>query len=370
MARVLITNFHPKGGGGHVPYIRALAQDGTLGPHQIAVATPASSRLFERLSADRFPRLYECDFPAKLQKEPRAIARSLRRFRRVVADFRPDIVHVNGVDIFQALWAFPFRPPYRIVRTHHAVRRMPRDPCHRWLYARAVSANVFVSAEARRLTLGNQTLANARVIENGVDLEHFQPRPKDPQLAASLGIDPNSLCVGSCAGTGAYKRVDLMIEAARRLGPGRPVTFIILGEPRTGAALAAKAREAGVERFIYAGFHPDVRPYVALFDAGFILSDAIETISYAAREMMAMGKPLLSSSFSGLKENVRDGIDGWLVEPGDVRGIVTALERLRGMSPDALAGFSRNARLAAETRFDVGLQRSQHAALYSELARS
>ncbi|MCS7063211.1 MAG: hypothetical protein NZM04_04060 [Methylacidiphilales bacterium] len=41
MAKVLITNFHPLGGGGHVTYIQALAQRGLLHSHEIAVATPA-----------------------------------------------------------------------------------------------------------------------------------------------------------------------------------------------------------------------------------------------------------------------------------------------------------------------------------------
>ncbi|MCS7063213.1 MAG: glycosyltransferase family 4 protein [Methylacidiphilales bacterium] len=204
-------------------------------------------------------------------------------------------------------------------------------------------------------------------LKNGVDLEHFRPRPPDHSLAASLGIDPDSLCIGSCAGTGAYKRIDLMIEAARRLQPGRPVTIIVLGNAVSGKAYEERAQRAGLDRFIYAGFHQDVRPYVSLFHVGFILSDRIETISYAAREMMAMGRPLISSSFSGLKDNVRDGVDGWLVRPGNVKDIVHVLERLRKMPPQELHGFGLRARQAAEERFDMRQQLRKHADLYTSL---
>jgi glycosyltransferase involved in cell wall biosynthesis len=369
MARILITNFHPGGGGGHVSYIRSLVHGKSLQEHQIAVATPRTSRLYQQLQEDGFPSLHACDFPAKLLKEPGAIGRSLSAFRKIVRQFHPDIVHVNGVDIFQALWSFPVCRNYKIVRTHHAVRALPTDTYHRWLYQHTVAQNIFVSEAALRLSLSGQTpWANAVVIENGVDLDHFQPRPKDCQLARTLGIDPSDFCLGTCAGTGTYKRIDLLIEALRRLGPGRNVTVVALGEPTSGRLLEHKARQAGVPRFIYAGFHKDVRPFVSLFDVGFVLSDSIETLSYAAREMMALGKPLISSSFSGLRNNVRHGIDGWLVPPGQVDPLVRAVETCRAMTLAKLQEFSKAARASAESHFSVHLQQEKHARVYASLA--
>ncbi|MCS7063212.1 MAG: glycosyltransferase family 4 protein [Methylacidiphilales bacterium] len=118
------------------------------------------------MNAAAFPRLFACDFPAKPQKEPLAVLRSLMRFRELIRTWRPDIVHVNGVDIFQALWAFPFARPYRIVRTHHAVRRIPTDMYHRWLYQRVVNANIFVSEAARNICCAESTAwTNSYVIE-------------------------------------------------------------------------------------------------------------------------------------------------------------------------------------------------------------
>jgi glycosyltransferase-like protein len=45
-------------------------------------------------------------------------------------------------------------------------------------------------------------------------------------------------------------------------------------------------------------------------------------------EAMACGKPVVASRVGGVPELVRDGIDGILVEPGDVRGLAEALIRL------------------------------------------
>lgn len=101
MARVLVTNFHPSGGGGHVPYIQALTRVPDSSSHVVGVAAPAGSRIYRYLNDCRHPFLYACDFPSKIQKELPDILKSMRKFREVVAEFRPDIVHVNGAaDLF------------------------------------------------------------------------------------------------------------------------------------------------------------------------------------------------------------------------------------------------------------------------------
>lgn len=94
--KILITNFHPHGGGGHVTYIRSLLAIQNDGDVRIAVTVPERSLLYQYLKESGYPDLYVCDFPGKLQKELPSIIRSIRRFRKIVSDFEPDIVHVNG----------------------------------------------------------------------------------------------------------------------------------------------------------------------------------------------------------------------------------------------------------------------------------
>ena len=374
MARILVTNFHPAGGGGHVPYIHALTQLSGTGNHVVGVAAPAGSRIFGLLRDSAYPHLYPCDFPAKIQKELPGVLGSIRTFRRIVAAFKPDIVHANGAaDMFITVWSHPAAPPFQIVRTHHAIRNIPDDPYHRWLYNRKVASNIYVSRSALRLSTSKGLVpANALVIENGVDLDRFHPIPRNAALAREYGLDDERcFCFGSCAGTGPYKRVDTIIEAAVRIRKeGRtPFKILVLGDASSGLVLQESARERGVDEFVYCGSRTDVVPYVSLFDAGFVLSDAIETISFAAREMMAMGKPLMSSSFSGLGENVRHGVNGLLVEPGDVAAVASAMRQFLAMDKETLQRFARSAREFAVDRFGIGRQQSAHALLYDRMTR-
>jgi L-malate glycosyltransferase len=363
--KILITNFHPRGGGGHVTYIRSLLALQDDGDVRIAVASPATSQLYESLQESGYSDLYACDFPGKPHKELPGVIRSIRRFREIVADFDPDIVHVNGgPDLSIALWSHRVGK-YRIVRTHHAVRRLGKDPYHKYLYSR-VSQNIFVSPQF--FQSGGLYLDRRTIIPNGVDLLKFRPQPrKNMDLAARLGIPMNAFVFGSCAGVGAYKRVDLITEAAARLNSQRPFLVLALGDPEEGRRLEEKAKASGVAQFKFCGFQKDIGPFVSLFDVGFILSDSIETISFAAREMLAMGKPLISSSFSGLTENVVDEESGILTRPGNVDDVVSAMSRFLRMPPDEFARFSANARSYAVENFCINRQLREHSLVYKRV---
>ena len=121
-----------------------------------------------------------------------------------------------------------------------------------------------------------------------------------PWLASTGSTAGKSFCFGSCAGTGRYKRVDTIIDAAsavkKREAAGK-FRILVLGDAPSGRKLRKLAAERGSRRirlFFLAVLHTTTSfPLISLFDAAFVLSDSIETISFAAREMMAMGKPLI-----------------------------------------------------------------------------
>jgi L-malate glycosyltransferase len=368
MPRVLLTNFHPRGGGGHVPYIFSLIRHLHDAEHVFGVAAPEQSQVYRFLAETSYPFLYRCDFPAISHKRMGPVGQSLLRFREIVKDFRPDIVHTNGGDLYTVIWSHPLQRPFKIIRTHHAVRTIQNDFYHRLIYGNVVAWNIFVSESSLRLCASSGiNLPNSMVIENGIDTDLFKPIPKDGSLAAKLGIEEEVFCFGSCAGTMPYKRVDTIIQAAAQLQGERRFAIIVLGDESFGAELKGLAADLGVPRFIYAGFHRNVIPYISLFDVGFVLSDSVETISFAAREMMAMGKPLISSSFSGLSENITDHLNGFLVEPGDVDGTAAAMKKFLDMKPEQLKEFSTKAREKAVGSFAIQRMIELHAALYSRI---
>ncbi|MEM1060464.1 MAG: glycosyltransferase family 4 protein [Verrucomicrobiota bacterium] len=368
--RILLTNFHTFRGGGHRIFLEAMAHSLVAERAELAFATPEGSLLSQTLK-DAGKTVFDQSFPTK-PREGRAIPKAMASLRRLVREWRPDIVHVNGgPDLAVLAWSHPWGRRFRVVRTHHSVKGIKRDPYHRWLYHRVAQANVYVSRQAMESSLAaGLEPGRVSVLANGVNLEKFAPREPDAALRESLGLRPDHLVVGTCAGMGPYKRVDVMLEALRRLEPPERerIRVLLLGDERAYEGLVQRhVRPEIAANVVYGGFHLDVRPYVALFDVGFLLSDRIETISYATREMLAMGVPVLSSTYGGLRENVREGETGWLVPPGEVTPVVAWLRALLRLDPERRREMGRAARADAVARFDERAQFEGYWELYQSL---
>jgi L-malate glycosyltransferase len=101
-----------------------------------------------------------------------------------------------------------------------------------------------------------------------------------------------------------------------------------------------------------AGFVEDVKSYIRAFDVGFVVSYAVETVSFACREMMAMGKPVIVTRYAGLPENIADGSDGWIVPPHDPPALAKTLAQILE-ERDALGAMGRRARAKAEREFSL-----------------
>ena len=83
-----------------------------------------------------------------------------------------------------------------------------------------------------------------------------------------------------------------------------------------------------------------------------MLSWDVETISFACREMMAMGKPVLVSDYAGLPENIEPGVDGWIVPVRSPPRVADAILRMLD-ARDRLPMMAAAARAHAERAFGI-----------------
>ena len=70
-------------------------------------------------------------------------------------------------------------------------------------------------------------------------------------------------------------------------------------------------------------------PFYAAFDA-LVLPSANEGTPVSAIEALAGGRPVVATRVGGVPDVVRDGVDGFLVEPRDVDALADRLVRLAG----------------------------------------
>jgi glycosyltransferase involved in cell wall biosynthesis len=130
--------------------------------------------------------------------------------------------------------------------------------------------------------------------------------------------------------------------------------------------IQGRARAAGVvEHVKIVGFKADVRPYILACDTT-VLCSLTESLSLAAIEAMAMGKPVVHSAVGGAAEIVTPGSNGYLFAVNDTDALVDHLTALAEPALRELMG--RHARATVERSFAEGPMIDRYEAVLSELA--
>lgn len=171
----------------------------------------------------------------------------------------------------------------------------------------------------------------AFVVYNGIDLDKFKKFEANPlKIREELGITANEIIIGINANLRPEKKHEDIIDALEiLLNQGYPVKLLIIGDgvrrKHIEEYIKAKSLE---EKVIITGFLKDVRPYLASLDISVLTSVAVETLSIAIIESMAMGKPVVLSDIGGAKELVDNGENGFVYEAGEVKQLVEAIKEI------------------------------------------
>ncbi len=370
--KILYTNYHKGDGGGHTTYLATLIRH--LGrQHSVTLAVPSSSRLYGEAGLAGFSRNVAVEFSSRLWHTPAVVA----RLTEVMAAGKFDIVHVNGSldhrSVMLAMMRLRGRRP-RVVYTKHDNHEI--SGLGPFLRASMATDHVIAVCDdsSRKLLESSYARCPISTVKNGVDTVRYQPyTPAEcAALRAAWPVDiGNRLVIGSNAGTASYKNWLNMVEGVALLPEAlrRQVLVAVAGQPPS-TEQQARILELGMESQVhYAGLLSDVRPFVAAFDLGFVLSTRIETISFACREMMAMGKPVMVSRYAGLPENIDDGVDGWVVEPSSPHSIAQCLARIIPQR-HGLTAMGREARAKSVAQFGVQTFVARTLAVYEDLLGS
>ncbi len=365
--RILYTNFHPRGSGGHAPYILNLIRS-FKGEHEVVLATPGTSRLFAL--AEQIPGVRCVDVAYSTRLWP--MLAETRQLRRLLREGGFDIVHVNGsADHRQVMLArLGLDNPPRIVWTKHNTKpvssfgNLIRAGCGT---EGTIGVCDFVSRQLQASPYGRLPVHTIRL---GVDTNHFlppTPQAVDEARRALLGALPQDVLVlGSVGGTDLAKGWIFLVRAAARLPQAQRlrVRLLIAGDPPP-PALRREVEDLGMgDVVVFPGQVDDPRRVLAACHMSFVLS-LHEAGSYAVCESLAMGLPTLVSNAGGLRELVRHGVDGWVLPAGDVDAVhAWLLERL---AASALPEMRESARSRALARFTMPMSAGQTMALYREI---
>jgi glycosyltransferase involved in cell wall biosynthesis len=275
-------------------------------------------------------------------------ARSIRHLAHLIRETRPHILHTHtakagAIGRAAALLAGDARPPIVAHTFHGHVLKGYFGPARTAFFrqveqvlASASDVLVAVSPEVRDelVDLGVAPREKFAVIHLGIPLEERLGGPAAGlDLRHAYGIPQDSFVIGwvgrmtGVKDTGAVLRI-----AAAVRDRGVDAALCLVGDGPEHEQLEQLARELRIARHVYfVGYQAEVAPYYELFDA-FVLPSVNEGTPVSAIEALASGTPVVANRVGGVPDVVRDGLDGFLVEPGDVEG---AADRLVELARDA-----------------------------------
>lgn len=317
-----------------------------------------------------------------------------RGLRRILAEFRPDVVHVemfltqlspsilpllkNVPALYHVVWYRPICPlgtkalpdgGLCAARAGAVCYRSGCLPLYKWLplmlqmalwRRRRTAFNAIVTnSDAMKRRLLGEGFEAVEVIPNGVPVRPMRPPLSGPPVVVFAGRLVRE------------KGAAVLIEAFARVRERVPEARLFLaGDGPERGSLAGLIASRGLSSRVSLLGHlsrPEMESRFAGAWVQAVPSLWEEPFGLVAAESMMRGTAVVASRAGGLAEIVQDRRSGLLVPPGDVDALAGALLELL-QSPDRADAMGRAGREVALARFSQSAYVEQFIRLYERLS--
>jgi len=255
---------------------------------------------------------------------PLVYVKSFWRALRLFSRANVAAIHVNGSNFWRPAELLAARlMGIPILAHYHVINDMP-SPAMKWCKA-AISVSRYTADHSAPPGLPKP------VIYNPVDLKRFDA---GHSLRAQLGIGEGSVVITYLGQIREIKGVADFIAMARQI-QNPDAVFLLAGECRDPQKITDSYSPADLDdmaagdpRIRYIGYVKDVENVYQSSDIIVAPSRWQEPLGLINLEAGACRKPVVATQVGGISEVVHDGVNGFLVKPGDVTELADRVNRL------------------------------------------
>jgi glycosyltransferase involved in cell wall biosynthesis len=238
-----------------------------------------------------------------------------------------------------------------------------------WSAMRCADRIVCNGRVVREQLIGSRPMAAAvSVIPNGVDVDHFCPRPMARgEAREALGLADEDFVLGAVGNVRPVKNYPFLLHAMKRLLERVPrARLVAVGGGDQLEEIKALSQSLGLgERAIFTGLQRDIRPFLSAMDA-FALCSVREGNPNVVLQAMASGLPVVSVNVGEVPFVIESGASGFVVDH-DERAFVDAVVRL-AEDPALRRSIGAAARQRVSEVFSARRMIDAYAALMHETA--
>lgn len=212
-------------------------------------------------------------------------------------------------------------------------------------------------------------LKDAQVIENGVNLDRFDPEAQYKNLRQELGFEESDFIVGFIARCTKQKNPIVFLESlVKAHAANSSVKGLFVGEGDMDTEVDAYIQQHQMQGYIYRSpFRTDVPDLLHCIDV-YCLPSLWEGLSIALLEAMAMRKAIIATPTDGTKEVMEHEKNGLIIPFDDVSALTNAIGVFyedRGL----MDSCARQARKYVAERFNAKRVAESVSAIYSGLIK-
>jgi glycosyltransferase involved in cell wall biosynthesis len=289
---------------------------------------------------------------------------AFRELEAIVHDFQPDLLHTHeSAGLALHLLRLGRTAGLPVIATCHYV---PRFVTHYlggampalveslvWAYSiwlfNQFDRVVFDSLAHRSLFVQRGLEVPTAIISCGLDTERYHPPDGTIEAVEQryrLPPRPRLLFASRLA---RDKEIDVLIRAMAVICAEREAHLLLVGRGDDRPRLEALAASLGLTRWVhFLGFVPE-EDMPAIYRAAdlFAIASTCEVLSIPTLQALATGLPVVAVDALALPELVYDGVNGFLVPPGNPEALAQAVLRILN-DPDLAARMGRASLSIAE----------------------
>lgn len=297
-----------------------------------------------------------------------------QQVKQLLKDERIDVVHAHGTRAgSNTFWAAKQLGLPLIYTVHGWSFHVDQKPLIRRtrqlgekLLINKADVTVCVSESNRQDGLAFTSMDKAVVIQNGVNLDKYNPERAFKDVRTELGIAPDRILVGCIARITGQKDPLTYVRAIAAVPASLPLTFLLIGNGDLKAASVELAKELGLgDRIKFLEARQDIPDVLKALDI-YCLPSLWEGLSIGLLEAMAMGKSVIATAIDGTREVIDDNVNGLFIPPKSPEKLAEALTRL-ATDPALRQRLGAAARQTVLSKFNAETMTRQVEQLYEQV---
>ncbi len=292
----------------------------------------------------------------------------LPKLKTAITQFKPDLIHAHYATSYGLLGALCKAHPFVISVWGSDVMEFPNKS---WLHKKIVKYNLSkadsVWATSEMLVMALKKLCNKNIhkIPFGIDTNYFKP-------TNVKGIfESSDIVIGTVKSLEKIYGIDILLNAFKKISgnnPSLPLKLIIVGGGSKDEEYKTLAKKLDIaDKTFFTGKieYAKVTKYHNMIDI-FINVSRDESFGVSVLESSACEKPVIVSNVGGLKEVVKNGDTGFLIEINNVDNLVSAIEKLVN-NKDLREEMGRKGRVWVQQKFDLNNNVDEAVTIYKQL---